>query len=262
MLFEAVSVGGLDNLFIPLGCYALLRRYLTLETDDLLFRLGAFCLVTMLVFALRRRTTLKDSGLLAAALVGYMNWTLGGWQWLAVSLVLFLTYTRLWPRSEENSMPFHTVRAVASVAAPGMIWLLVLLQNNHVGGLLVPFALCYAAHSVMVGMTQLSYTRPQQSIHRSLAQAVSRSWLVFLPFFLLPFLNTGGVDRQKITLSTSAGISMALIAIPLLCAVALLHQRLTSHYGDDELTYGRWMRRALIAFGASFVLWALFKGLC
>lgn len=258
MLFEAVSVGGLDNLFIPLGCYALLRSYLTLGTDDLLFRLGAICLVALLVFAWRRHTTLKESGLLAAALVGYMNWALGGWQWLVVSLVLFLTYTRLWPRSAENSSSFHTVRAVASVAAPGMIWLLVLLQNNRMGGLLEPFALCYAAHSVMVGMTQLSYTRPQQSFGKNLLQAVSRSWLVFLPVYFLPVLDAWGADRQRTALSIYSGLSMAVIAIPLLCAVALLHRRVTCYYGDDESTYGRWMRRALIAFGVSFALWALF----
>ena len=121
MLFEAVSVGGLDNLFIPLGCYTLLRRYLILDADQLLFRLGAILLLALLVFIWRRRTTLKESGLLAAALVGYMNWALGGWQWLAVSLMLFVTYTLLWPRSKDNDHPVHTVRAVASVAAPGMI---------------------------------------------------------------------------------------------------------------------------------------------
>ena len=138
MMFEAISVGGLDNLFIPLGCYGLLRRYLPMHTDDLIFRLCAICILALIVFLWRRRTTLKESALLAAALVGYMNWALGGWHWLAVSLFLFLTYTVLWPQTEENKRPVHTVRVVAAVAAPGMIWLLVLLETGA-PGVFLPF---------------------------------------------------------------------------------------------------------------------------
>ncbi len=258
MLFEAVSVGGVDNLFIPLGCYALLRRYQTLEANDLLFRLGAIVLLALLVFAWRRRTTLKESGLLAAALVGYMNWALGGWQWLAVSLVLFLTYTLLWPRSEDNAHPVHTVRAVASVAAPGMVWLLVFLENNRMGGVLEPFTLSYAAHSVMVGMTQLGYASPGRPLSKRLMRAVSRTWIVFLPLLFLPVMDNWHADRQRILLDVSAGMLWSLLALPLLCAAAILHQRLVGYFGDDEQGYGRWLRRAMVAVGISFAAWALF----
>jgi phytol kinase len=261
MLFEAISVGGLDNLFIPLGCYALLRRYLSLGADELLLRVGAICLLALVVFAWRRRTTLKESGLLAAALVGYMNWALGGWQWLAVSLVFFLTYTHLWPRSTENSLPVHTVRVVASVAAPGMVWLLAMVQNNHTGGFLAPFALSYAAHSVMVGMTQLGYARPGQSLLKNLVQAVSRTWMVFLPLFLLPALDAWGAERHCAPLDVLSGVFMAVIALPLLCTVALLHRRVIDLYGDDETAYGRWMRWALVAFVVSLAAWALYVSL-
>ncbi|WP_054696228.1 hypothetical protein [Geotalea toluenoxydans] len=257
MLFEAVSVGGLDNLFIPLGCYGLLRRYLALEADELIFRLAAICLVALVVFTWRRRTTLRESGLLAAALVGYMNWALGGWQWLAVSLVLFLTYVRLWPKSEENASPVHTVRAVASVAAPGMVWLLVMVQSNRTGRFLEPFAVSYAAHSVMIGMTQLGYTKPDQSLRKNLIQAVSLTWLVFLPVLFLPTLIGWGVARQVTPLQICQGAFMAGIFLPLLCGVALLHQRVIRSYGDDEASYGRWMIRGLIAFAASLAAWWL-----
>jgi len=258
MLFEAVSVGGLDNLFIPLGCYALLRRYLELGADELFFRLGAICLVALVVFGCRRHTTLKGSGLLAAALVGYMNWTLGGWQWLAVSLVLFISYTRLWPRSEENSAPVHTVRAVASVAAPGLVWLLVMVQNNRMGGFLEPFILSYAAHSVMVGMTQLGYAAPGQTMTKRLNQAVGRTWIVFLPLFFLSVIDSWSVDSYRTTQDISGGLFWSVVALPLLYAAALLHQRMIDFFGDDEHAYSRWLRRAGVAFGVSFATWVLF----
>lgn len=258
MLFEAVSVGGLDNLFIPLGCYALLRRYLLMETDDLLFRLVAICLVAQVVYIWRRRTTLKDSALLAAALVGYMNWALGGWQWLAVSLVLFFSYTRLWPRSAENGSPVHTVRAVASVAVPGVVWLLAFLENNRMGGFFEPFTISYAVYSVMVGMTQLCYARPGQPPAKKLMQAVAWTWILFLPLFFLPVIDSWGVGRYRTVLDFSAGVFWSVISIPLLCAAATLHQRLIGYFGDDEHAYGRWLRRAVVALGASLVAWGLF----
>lgn len=149
-----------------------------------------------------------------------MNWALGGWQWLAVSLVLFLTYVRLWPKSEENASPVHTVRAVASVAAPGMVWLLVMVQSNRTGRFLEPFAVSYAAHSVMIGMTQLGYTKPDQSLRKNLIQAVSLTWLVFLPVLFLPTLIGWGVARQVTPLQICQGAFMAGIFLPLLCGVA------------------------------------------
>ncbi len=258
MMFEAVSVGGVDNLFIPLGCYALLRRYQTLEADDLLFRLGAIILLAVLVFAWRRRTTLKESGLLAAALVGYMNWALGGWQWLAVSLVLFLTYTLLWPRSEDSDHPVHTVRAIASVAAPGMVWLLAMLQNNTTGGFYEPFVLSYAAHSVMVGMTQIGYARPGMTSRLRLTHAAVRSWLLFMPLFFLPLLPAADFDIQQRALCYSAGLLNAGIAVPLLFAAGTLHRWIVQIYGDSDEGYARWLRRGGVAFCFSFTQWVLF----
>jgi phytol kinase len=254
MLFEAISVGGLDNLFIPLGCYALLRRYLTMGPDELLVRLGAICLLALLVLLWRRRTTLKESGLLAAALTGYMNWALGGWSWLAVSLILFLTYTHLWPRSEENSLPVHTVRAVASVAAPGLLWLLARVETGE-SRYLFPFILVYGVHSVVVGCSQLGYTRPEQPIARRLWQAAVRSWLVFLPTFFLPVIAAFGSGPLADDLR--AGLFAATVALPLLLAAATIHLRLTRGYAEVETGLGRWFRRAGIALGTSLAGWGL-----
>lgn len=249
MLFEAVSVGGLDNLFIPLGCYALLRIYQTMTVGELLFRLGAILLLALLVFVWRRRTTLKESGLLAAALVGYMNWALGGWQWLTVSLALFLTYTLLWPRSKDNDCAVHTVRAVASTAAPGMFWLVTTVHSGS--SFFVPFTIVYAAHSVMIGVTQLGYSRPEQESGQRLLQAVVRSWLLFMPFFFLPVAAAwnmnGWIDANNVYL----GLLSAIIALPLLTAAGLLHQWFVLRYGVGDGGYYQWLRRGVVATAVS-----------
>lgn len=244
MLFEAISVGGFDNLFIPLGCYALLRRYLTLATDDLLLRLAAICLLTLLMICWRRRTTLKESGLLAAALVGYMNWALGGWQWLAVSLILLLTYTRLWPRSAENSGPVHTVRAIVAIAAPGLLWLLAAVESGD-NRYLLPFILVHAVHSVVVGMLQLGYARPNQPGWQRLRQVALRSWLVFLPTFFLPAIMVD--DHRWLT----AGVLAAGVSLPLLALAGTIQLYCAQRNSEENEGYGRWLRRGALALAIS-----------
>jgi phytol kinase len=83
MLLEAVSWGGLDNLFIPLGGFVLLKTYLTMDVPHLAACLAVTVILVAFVLFWRRRTTLNDSALLGAALVGYACWALGGWRWMA-----------------------------------------------------------------------------------------------------------------------------------------------------------------------------------
>ena len=77
MLLEALAWRGLDNLFIPLGGYLLLKVYLTMDPSDLLMRLFASIALVVFVIFWRRKTTLLDSAALAGALIGYLAWAAG-----------------------------------------------------------------------------------------------------------------------------------------------------------------------------------------
>lgn len=249
MLFEAISVRGLDNVFIPLGCYLLLKRYMDLPTEDLLFRLAAILLVALVVFLWRRHTTLKESGLLAAALVGYMNWALGGWLWLAVSLVLFFTYTRLWPASEENCSPVHTVRAVAAVSIPGMVWLLAAVETGR-GESFHPFVLSYAAHLAIIGLVQLEHARQGLPVRQRLLWAISLSWLVFLPFFLV-------TPAEIATESIMSRVLAAGGALLMLVATGLAYLLFSRVFALHASGAGRWVGQGLIVFASSLLWWML-----
>jgi phytol kinase len=80
MIFEAVAWRGLDNLFIPLFSFILLKLYLSMTVADLIARLIVTMALALFVFLYRQRTTLNETGLLGAVLIGYICWALGGWR--------------------------------------------------------------------------------------------------------------------------------------------------------------------------------------
>ena len=245
MLFEAISVGGLDNLFIPVGCYALLESYRDLSGQGLLYRLIALGLLGVFIYTWRLQTTLKGSALLAALLTGYMNWMVGGWPYLAVSMILLSTYTRLWPGSKENRYSIHSVRAIAAVVAPGIVWLLATARSARPEYLFC-FILCYATHSVIIGMLQLGYACPQQDIWRRSAEAVLRSWLVFIPAYFLLYLTA---DRTVLPLA--GALTAALMALPLLSAAVALYLLLSPLLGQNPQDRIRWLGYGTIALSVS-----------
>jgi phytol kinase len=90
--FEAISLGGSDNLFIPFGTYFVLARVLHLKSEDLV---GAvLILVTLLAVGLAsyRQQRLTMSGAIGAFLIGYGTWMLGGFDWFLPLLFFYLTY--------------------------------------------------------------------------------------------------------------------------------------------------------------------------
>jgi phytol kinase len=159
MIMEAVAWRGLDNLFIPLGGFILLRTYLTMDVPTLTARLVVAVLLMGLMILLRRRTTLKQGALLGAALVGYACWALGGWQWLVAPLLLLGSYTLLSPRTRRNIPRVHGTDAVISVASASAIWLF-LAQTWGRPEFLYPYTLAFAAHLSMIGIARLSYDYP------------------------------------------------------------------------------------------------------
>jgi len=103
MLLEAIAWRGLDNIFIPLGVFITLRLYLAMPLGQLWdrFRVGMALVIFVTLYA--RKTTLQGSALLASALVLYISWALGGWQWLLPPAILLLAYTFFFPGKKSTN---------------------------------------------------------------------------------------------------------------------------------------------------------------
>lgn len=207
MLIEAVAWRGLDNLLVPLGAYFLLTGYLPKSVIELSVLLLATVGWVAFVFLLRRRSTLNAGALLAAALVGYLTWSVGGWRWLIPPLLLYLGYTILWPRDAQLREHPHTVHAVAAVCAPALIWLAVARRLGH-DELFFPYTAFYAAQLAFIGIAYYREVYRRVATLPLIGWSAGRSWgVLFLPFaflrgFSLPTIELAAFALLAITFAT------------------------------------------------------------
>ena len=125
--FEAISTGGSDNLVLPLATYYLLVKLTPRSSAaigaQLLAQLGILAVVLLLA---RRTRYLSFSGAVAAHLLLYGAFSLGGPQWLVAPVLALATlvalerYTR---RSPANGAGGYDVQAIFYVAIVATLWL-------------------------------------------------------------------------------------------------------------------------------------------
>jgi phytol kinase len=247
MLLEGSAWRGLDNLFIPIGGYFLLRVYLTLEADQLAARLAVTLALVALVVVARRRTTLEDDSLVAGAFLCYIAWALMGWAWIVAPLAIFVGYKWLSPMTADNSRRMHGVPAVLAIWAPAVAWL-VLAEWRGDAGLLFPFTLTFAAHLAMFGISRLAYQYQSRPLRPLIGRAVGVSWAVVL----IPYaLSAGG---------GAAGRLLALIAaIPALAVGVFGFVHAQPDIRQARQDARRWIAQSASAALASTIGWAAWR---
>ncbi len=244
MLLEGSAWRGLDNLFIPIGGYFLLRAYLPMDVGALLARLIVTSALVLLIVVSRRRTTLEDDSLLAAAFLCYVAWAIMGWRWLVAPVVIFVGYAWLSPPTAENSRRMHGVPAVLSIWSAAIAWM-VLAHATGRSSLLFPYSVVFAAHLAMFGISRLAHQFPQRPLAPLFWRAVAMSWLIMLaPFALV-------ADATTVNLVAAAA---GFAGIALGAAAFVLTQPVIGNVRRDTR---RWLWQAGAASVASIAAWAV-----
>ncbi len=236
MLLEAIAWQGLDNLFIPLGGFLLLKTHLMMDVPSLVTRLAVTIILVVFALCWRRQTTLNDSALLGAVFVGYLSWSVGGWRWLMAPLILFISYPLLIAWIKQREVPLtlaeqqvlswvpvtsdhedrqewervHNIYAVLSVTAAGLVWLFLFGTLNQ-PDFLYPYTLAFAANLAVIGIAGLSpveYWKPT-SLLLTLTYVLKGWLLLFAPFVVLEGISQFSVFCSLIAL---AGIALPAIA--------------------------------------------------
>lgn len=250
MMFEAISWAGLDNLALPLVSYLLLQIYLPLNAEQLGMRLLVTAGFTLFAVLCRQRSTLIGSAVCGVALVGYISWALGGWDWVVPPFILFATYTFLSPRTEANSQHVHNIHAVVCVSSAGLIWLFVwrILERPDLRPLFYfLFTLSFAAHLAIIGLARLGFDYPRMTTLGLVLVCIAKAWLfVFWPYVLLRWGEPG------LTLDVGVGlVGVALAAV----GFVLLQPDVRNCAADTP----RWLRQAgCAAAGSALGLLPLF----
>jgi phytol kinase len=243
MLLEAIAWRGLDNVFIPLGVFILLKLYLAMPLNQLWnrFRIGVALVLFVTVYG--RKTTLQGSALLAAALVLYVSWALGGWQWLIPPAILLLAYTFFFPGKIAESNRTHNVYAVLGTAFPGLLWLF-LYRVWRQPDLFFPYTLAFAIHLALVAWNLL-YPR-HASARLKMGACVLLAWgLMFAPYV--------AIEGQSSLSLLRAGMALLICAL----AFAAFYWSEKPRDGDYPASAARWLRQAtlvLLATGAARIL--------
>jgi phytol kinase len=229
-LLEANDWRGLDNIFIPIGVFVLLRLYLTMPLEQLWNRFRVAAALVLFVTAYARRTTLQGSALLASALVLYISWALGGWQWLLPPFLLLVAYSFFFPEKITPAHRTHNAQAVLAVASTGLLWLF-LFRIWQQPELLFPYTVAFAAHLAIIAWSLLYPRFP--SAKRIMAACVLVAWgLMFVPYIL--------IERGTKWSLMQAGVALLISAFAF-TAFYLVEPRQDGIY---PATGPRWVRQA------------------
>jgi len=245
MLLEGAAWRGLDNLFVPLGVFFVLRSWLDLGVEALFARFLVTVALVTVVIVLRRRSTLEDDALLAGAFLCYVTWALLGWRWLLPPAIAFAGYAWMSPRTPENSRRIHDVPAVLSVWAFAVAWL-TLAHLTSDGRPLYPFTMVFAAHVAIFGASRMASDFPTRTIVGVVAEAIVKSWLMFF----VPFVAVIGISMPSLLLGAAASVA---IATGVLLFAGSEASRATLR--NTSLDLSRWIRQAASAGAASLIGW-------
>lgn len=214
MLLDAIAWWGIDNFLIPVLSFLALRAFLKMPVELLAVQLVLTLGLMAFVILWRKRTTLNDSAILAAAIYGYLCWTLGGLIWMLPPAILFVTYTRLAPPDARSRQRPHTVPVVLSVGAAGLFWL-VLAAALQQPLFFYPYMLTFAAQLAMIGVSRFPRLRDGKSQRVALLQSILTSFaLVCIPLLIFQALGIPPTFHQSPgALLVSGGGALASVAV-------------------------------------------------
>lgn len=243
-LFEAIAWRGLDNLFIPMGAYLVLKTHLLLSTDVLTSRLLVIIGLLIAVLVLKRRTTLNGSAILGVALYSYYAWVLGGIIYAILPLIVFISYTRLLPQRFRNLKSQHSIYAVVAVGSTGVLWLLC-GDKTSPSTFLFPYTLAFATHASIIATAHMAKKHLNRPRLQTIINSTIKSWLLmFVPMIILTGLTTQAIFNTV--------VAPLCIAIPTIAFFLTRTSRMPMFAYKQPDNVRRWLTQvALVTAGSS-----------
>lgn len=122
-LVEGFSSHGSDNLLLPIASLLILEVFLTLPPETLAMRLLILLGLTVVLFFLRKFTSLDGGGLLSCILFGYACFALGNIWFLVTAFFLYVLHLDTTSKVTRIRSVNHHLDAVLAIASTGLVWL-------------------------------------------------------------------------------------------------------------------------------------------
>jgi phytol kinase len=243
MIVEAVSWDGIDNLFIPLAGFFLLKAFLQMTLPGLAASLAATAFLAAAALFLKRQSILNTGALMGAVLAAYLCWFIGGIQWILVLFIFFAAYLFLTPKSKEDWKHHYNVHSVLSTCGSGLLWLLLSSHFKH-PDYLYPFTASLSSQLAMISTARQIRTQSKLSLTGKIILSILEGWLLMLiPIFILRGSHT------------AAQLILSFVGTSASAAAFYFTQPDLEQYPEDT---SRWMRQFLFGLLASLIdFWAV-----
>lgn len=234
---EAIAWRGMDNIFIPLGTYILLKAYLQASVEVLISDLIAVALIAGFVIAWRKRTTEDPAGVLTVALISFLVWSLGGWLWLVPGMIVFVSYNWIYGRRDQKIWQGAPIYGVLATTSAPLAWLF-LAANWQRADFYLPYTFAFAAHLACIGVARMILDKPPNIIFEFVKRVVEAWILLFVPYLITQnFSASGWID---------AGIGLCGIFVATIIFFPTMSKDI-EHYHSGR----RWITQAIIVGGLS-----------
>jgi phytol kinase len=238
MMLEAVAWNGLDNLFIPLASYILLRAFLHDSLRELIAQLGVTAALAALILLVRKRVSLNPSGLFGAIFAGYVFWFGGDYAWFTMPLLVLLAYQRLSPHSEGDRYAVHDIHVVLCVCSAGLAYLFC-AETFARPELLLAATISFAAHLAIIGGVRWHLKTGAAPSLAASAATILTAWLLLSGAYVA--IGTLRIGWRMDWLTDAA---IALLGVVLAVAV---YRAIAPPVALGEVDLSRWRWQAVAA---------------
>ena len=160
---EAVSIGGTDNLFVPIATSFLLLKVPDKPPEEILFQCISLIGVAYLVWRINiRHTILQPRLLIIHIMVTYAAWSLGSIDWMLPLLMGFIIYDRTCSRCEPLPLDLTAKELLRPLAPP----LIILFAANATGRLSFGFAPFLTATAIGTSLCIINRNRAESTPQR------------------------------------------------------------------------------------------------
>lgn len=164
--FEAISLSGADNIFIPIGTYFVLNKMTSKPLDDIILQTRNLLLVIFAVSLLSiPLKILKPSAIIGLVLLNYAAWSLCDIYWLIPLLLAQFLYlvsvVILNRKGNHKRMPVFQIRAImyTGILPAILVFTANAMDNYHL--VFIPYLTAIAAQMGIIGQKYSGVFNPE-----------------------------------------------------------------------------------------------------